>query len=246
MRSDSSLSESENSFVSAESENASSQSALHRVQSSSSHKGSEASATSSASSTQPTPLARNYIAVSPSVSRRPATATSSGSYFTLQPGTPGSEPRSPPNRRPPASRSSHGIETRSGPPPALSTRKSYNSEIPLGPLASADQPDDSPHQFETNGSIDSILSPNQRSLGTVQKSRRDAGRRPKSMDETIAPAVEASYTEDDQDATIRANERNFRINRSRSKSTQNRQSEDLFLNLAGDVTDSMSERRRVS
>ena len=39
-----------------------------------------------------------------------------------------SEPRSPPNRRPPASRSSYGIETSSGPPPALSTQLSSPTE----------------------------------------------------------------------------------------------------------------------
>ena len=47
-----------------------------------------------------------------------------GSYFAPRPVAPDSEPRSPFNRRPPASRSSHGIETFSGPPPALSTQLS--------------------------------------------------------------------------------------------------------------------------
>ncbi|MCJ1387690.1 hypothetical protein MMC18_000533 [Xylographa bjoerkii] len=45
------------------------------------------------------------------------------SYFAIPRTTSGAEARSPVNKRPPASRSSHGIETSSGPPPALSTQR---------------------------------------------------------------------------------------------------------------------------
>ncbi|MCJ1482712.1 hypothetical protein MMC06_002878 [Schaereria dolodes] len=50
------------------------------------------------------------------------------SYFSLQPASSGIEARSPANKRPPASRSSYGIETSSGPPPALSTQRTYSKE----------------------------------------------------------------------------------------------------------------------
>lgn len=49
-------------------------------------------------------------------------------YFAPQPGSSGLEARSPATRRAPASRSSHGIETSRGPPPALSTQRSYTTD----------------------------------------------------------------------------------------------------------------------
>ncbi|KAL8948354.1 MAG: hypothetical protein Q9222_005450, partial [Ikaeria aurantiellina] len=51
-----------------------------------------------------------------------------GSYFSSQSGTSGIEARSPANRRAPASRSSHGIPTSNGPPPALITQRSYHGD----------------------------------------------------------------------------------------------------------------------
>ena len=57
-----------------------------------------------------------------------ALSTPVGSYFAPQPGSSGLEARSPATRRAPASRSSHGIETSSGPPPALSTQRSYSTD----------------------------------------------------------------------------------------------------------------------
>lgn len=51
-----------------------------------------------------------------------------GSYFAPQASASGLEARSPFNKRPPASRSSHGIETLSGPPPALITQRSYQGD----------------------------------------------------------------------------------------------------------------------
>ncbi|KAF2834485.1 hypothetical protein M501DRAFT_1027284 [Patellaria atrata CBS 101060] len=52
-----------------------------------------------------------------------------GSYFSAQPASSGTDARSPAFKRPPASRSSHGIETTNGPPPALITRGSYTSDV---------------------------------------------------------------------------------------------------------------------
>lgn len=62
-----------------------------------------------------------------------------GSYFLPQPGASGIEARSPANKRAPASRSSHGIETSNGPPPALSTQRSYSTEDAWRYPAPADQ-----------------------------------------------------------------------------------------------------------
>ena len=77
---------------------------------------------------------------SPVAEDRPLTSSSStqSSFFTptspsisysvLRSNNSGSELRSPLAKRPPASRSSHGIETSSGPPPALSTQRSQSLE----------------------------------------------------------------------------------------------------------------------
>ncbi|KAL8759468.1 MAG: hypothetical protein Q9184_003612 [Pyrenodesmia sp. 2 TL-2023] len=57
-----------------------------------------------------------------------AHSTVRGSYISNQPGSAGGEARSPANRRAPASRSSHGIATADGPPPALITQRSYHGD----------------------------------------------------------------------------------------------------------------------
>ena len=53
----------------------------------------------------------------------PAQSVAEDSYFAIPHTRSGLEARSPANKRPPASRSSYGIETSSGPPPALSTQR---------------------------------------------------------------------------------------------------------------------------
>ncbi|KAL8996267.1 MAG: hypothetical protein Q9169_004198 [Polycauliona sp. 2 TL-2023] len=53
-------------------------------------------------------------------------ASAQESYFSSQPEVSGIEARSPANKRAPASRSSHGIPTANGPPPALITRRSHH------------------------------------------------------------------------------------------------------------------------
>ena len=174
-------SESEESFVSAELENTNArvpgdagQSAPARAppaasssSSSSRREGHKAStATSSTASTSPVRtdrktngrfnVAQKDLATTPSGPLSPPT----GSYFTAQPGSTSIEPRSPAQRRPPASRSSHGIETISGPPPALSTQRSYNAESPWRnppPTDPAVTPKPIPQRTETDDSIDSVL-----------------------------------------------------------------------------------------
>lgn len=56
-------------------------------------------------------------------------STARGSYLSSQPGSSGVESRSPANKRAPASRSSHGIATANGPPPALITQRSYTESL---------------------------------------------------------------------------------------------------------------------
>ncbi|KAL8657360.1 MAG: hypothetical protein Q9226_001986 [Calogaya cf. arnoldii] len=67
-------------------------------------------------------------------------SSAQGSYFSSQPGILSIEARSPANKRAPASRSSHGIPTANGPPPALITQRSYHGDPWRSPIP-ADQPD---------------------------------------------------------------------------------------------------------
>lgn len=76
------------------------------------------------------PYIRQRTTSSPSPLRADPSQPSAppGSYFEPQSGASGFEPRSPLHKRAPASRSCHGIETLSGPPPALSTHRSYQGD----------------------------------------------------------------------------------------------------------------------
>ena len=251
------LSESERSFVSAESENTTSkrpcvdQSALSP---SSSRRAQDAvSNTSSSPSSafqQPTPLASRQASSSNTLKPTPSrSGPPAESYFSSQPSS-GFESRSPGYKRPPASRSSHGIETRSGPPPALSTRRSYNADPSWrsSPPTIAEL-----YQLSADGSIDWSLTDNAHEIDGGAKqagSWPSAGMRSSQGGDlkgrTLAP------TEDDPDPTLRVNGQKMRV--SRGNGHQNQQQEDLFLNLArtdsvaDDGSDTMSrvERRRVS
>ena len=68
---------------------------------------------------------QNKLESSLSNQPRAPLSTSGESYFPQHPRAGSNEPRSPQVRRPPASRSSHGIATKAGPPPALSTQRTY-------------------------------------------------------------------------------------------------------------------------
>ncbi|KAL9075284.1 MAG: hypothetical protein Q9161_001661 [Pseudevernia consocians] len=182
---------------------------------------------SPSSSASPTPLARQL-----------------GSYFAPQPGASGSEARSTQNRRPPASRSSHGIETSSGPPPALSTRRSYNAESPWR------SPPSDPRAIHPpmvhSASIDSIVRQTQGIANDHTRPNRSEGARSarprkSSIVEGGTIAMDGRYevqsgSEEDQDSTLRINghkARNGRHHRKESGQQQSQSShEDLFLNLA--------------
>lgn len=185
-------------------------------------------------------------AYSPSSSTSPTPlAPQSGSYFAPQPGASGSEARSPQNRRPPASRSSHGIETSSGPPPALSTRRSYNAESPWRSSPPSDPRAIHPPMVHS-ASIDSVVRQTHHIADGhiephVSEGARTARPRKSSLVEGGTIAMDGRYevqsgSEEDRDSTLRLNgykAKNGRHTRKESAQQKSQSShEDLFLNLA--------------
>ncbi|KAL9126615.1 MAG: hypothetical protein Q9175_007888 [Cornicularia normoerica] len=204
-------------------------------------------------------------AYSPSSSTAPTPlAPPLGSYFAPQPGASGSEARSPQSRRPPASRSSHGIETSSGPPPALSTRRSYNAEVPWRSPPPSDRRAIQP--LIHSASIDSIVrqthhTSNEDIEPNTSDGVRSAQLRKSSIVEGGTIAMDGRWevqsgSEEDQDSTLRINghrTKNGRHTRKESSQQQSQSShEDLFLNLAradpalgdGPEPSKRNERRR--
>ena len=171
-------------------------------------------------------------------------APQSGSYFSPQPGASGNEARSPPIKRPPASRSSHGIATSSGPPTALSTRRSYNAEsrLPIPPTS----PRATHPPMVHSTSIDSIVRQTNQTVDDSTESRDSEGVR--STQQRKSSIVEGgtikmdgrheiqSGSEEDRDPTLRINGHRKKTGAHIRKESgqQNSQSsqEDLFLNLA--------------
>lgn len=185
-------------------------------------------------------------ACSPSSSTSPTSLVlQHGSYFAPQPGALGSEPRSSQKRRPPASRSSNGIETFSGPPPALSTRRSYNAESPWRSSAPSD-----PRAIHSptvhSASIDSIVRQTHHIANDHIKSKTLEGGRSAELGKSLIVKRGTtpmdvrhevqSGSEEDRDSTLRLNGREARNERHTRKGSGQQQSqsshEDLFLNLA--------------
>ena len=168
----------------------------------------------------------------------------SASYFSQQPGASGNEARSTQHRRPPASRSSHGIETSSGPPPALSTRRSYNAESPWRSPPSDPQAIRPP--MVHSASIDSVVRQTHHIANDPTEPRTSEGARStqprkSSVVEGGATAMDGRYevqsgSEEDRDSTLRINGHkkiNGRHTRKESGQQPSQSSqEDLFLNLA--------------
>ena len=160
---------------------------------------------------------------------------SSASYFVRQPGASASDARSPFTRRAPASRSSHGIETLSGPPPALSTQRSYiadsrwkssppvNTDIPRSKSFAPD------HQSKS-------ASPTKISTGDLPPERLK-----ESEEMASTKRLRDEYTIDDAqyEDTLRGSQIS-QSTQSKYRSSggteqpenQSQSSEDLFLNLA--------------
>ena len=201
-------------------------------------------------------------ALSPTPSKRLNTSLhpSEGSYFTQQPGVPGVDLRLQQARRPPASRSSHGIETKSGPPPALSTQRSY-SESPWRVASSATpravHPPLKLPSDRANGAEKTPHDSTNEQLG-AQKSKiaRVTHTRPSTSDGVITTMEARDYRRwesEERDSTLRiSNQHVQKEGHSRGVGPQKQSlssHEDLFLNLARDDSVreeslSRSERRR--
>lgn len=171
-------------------------------------------------------------------------APQSGSYFSPQPGASGNEARSPPIKRPPASRSSHGIATSSGPPPALSTRRSYNAESRLRNPPTSPRATHPPTVHST--SIDSIVRQTHQTVDDSTESRDSEGvrsiqRQKSSIVEGGKIKMDGRYeiqsgSEEDRDPTLRINghrkKTGAHIRKESGQQKSQSSQEDLFLNLA--------------
>ena len=264
-------SDSEKSFVSAESDNTSSKGSFSLGQSAPPSSSSPLPSTKSIAPTNFTAskasangvsnfASGQQLDLSPISKALPApTLTPGGSYFAQQPGASGVEPRSPLTRRPPASRSSHGIETSSGPPPALSTQRSYNTDSPWRITPSTKTKIARPNLSQrpsTSASIDSIVKqahPSTNEDSDYSPSVARVGRSKSLTHDGIGTAMAGRYNstrsedEEDQNSTIRMNGTTWNADRrSMEEGLQDKPSssnEDLFLNLARaeSVVDDASE-----
>ena len=193
-------------------------------------------------------------------------STRTGGYFAQQPAASGLEPRSPATRRPPASRSSNGIETSSGPPPALSTQRSCPTESswkqPSPPNLPVTRP--SAYRAQTTDSIDLVVRLSQDAadakirvdpLRAGSKGRRTSG----AAEDNKMLHSKRSRLDDDQDRTLRTLEgigrtppRNNGSRHGQEEEQSQASHEDLFLNLAhtdaGNATEPLNrfQRRQVS
>ncbi|KAL8740386.1 MAG: hypothetical protein Q9190_006910, partial [Brigantiaea leucoxantha] len=200
-----------------------------------------------------------------------ATGPSHGSYFSSQPAASGVELRSPPSRRAPASRSSHGIATTGGPPPALITQRSYHGEQGRSP-SHTNQSHPPPvilqrSQVVRSNSLNRIEKTETRreSKGAESKTRAHASSAvARAMTATASPSVSRVETEeDDTIRTLNGISRNKPIvvdnyieDVANGQEQENSHSshEDLFLNLARADSEikgnaelsSGNDRRRVS
>ena len=102
----------------------------HSSSTAAAHRHSEAFASSTLEAIPPTsdPQKAQRPNSSPSPLRALAAPSASSSYFVRQGRASALNARASSNRRAPASCSSHGIETLSGPPPALITQRSYTGD----------------------------------------------------------------------------------------------------------------------
>lgn len=183
------------------------------------------------------------------------TLTSPSSYFKAQPSSSGPEPRSPPAKRPPASRSSHGIETSTGPPPALSTQRTLSQDkvwkpsIPdvttSAPLLSLVTPaEPASPLIESPTSINVVVKETQDKASTepsspvkspqksVSKSK-DSRKLGSPIMATETRDYESDTFEEDEEPTMRGLDGFVNEDEGRGPSGEDKsRSEDLFLNIA--------------
>lgn len=154
-----------------------------------------------------------------SSAKRPASSPSTPSYypststhFNQQPGGLVIDPRLSSGRRQPASRSSHGIETSTGPPPALITQRSNTTDSAWKQPAPLEEIRLSKYRPNTQKSTDSIINPARSATdGTgsaiAAKTTSSVRRRPEMTGDktgTMA-AFERRHRghDEDQDSTLR-------------------------------------------
>lgn len=152
-----------------------------------------------------------------SSAKRPASSPSTPLYspsvsthFNQQPGGLGIEPRSPPSRRQPASRSSHGIQTSTGPPPALSTQRSYTTDSAWKQPATLEGSCHSKYRPHTQKSIDSVIksersNTDDKDSALASKATSSIRRRPEMIEDNTStmPGFERRHRghNEDQDST---------------------------------------------
>lgn len=193
------------------------------------------------------------------------------SYFKLRTSA-STEGHSPLPRRAPASRCSQGIETASGPPPALSTYPSLTQEVPWTPhlpvtrkrsYNKAQSRSPSVERGRRAISLRLELSPSQSSTPTPQQFPTDAirSRRRSSLDYSTNNMRSSFGSEDvpEGDRTLRGmddlgdenEEDEFVQYQKQAHRVPSSSSEDLFLNIArsssiSDRAAAREERRKVS
>lgn len=206
----------------------------------------------------------------------PLYSPSTSTHLNQQPGGLGIEPRSPPSRRQPASRSSHGIQTSTGPPPALSTQRSYTTDSAWKQPATLEGRH-SKYPPHTQKSIDSIVNSarsntDEKGSALASKATSRIRRRPELIGDntSMMAGFERRHRghDEDQDSTLRdfdpvassypsilANEKRSGRATIKNADEQTKTSqEDLFLilarsnSLADNAKDDTlkGERRRVS
>lgn len=142
----------------------------------------------------------------------PLYSPSRSTYFNQQPVGVGIDPGSPPTRRQPASRSSHGIQTSTGPPPALITQRSYTTDSEWKQPAPLERSRHSKYRPHAQKSIDSIINSTR---STTDKKNNDLAfkatssvrRRPEMTEEKTGITAEFKGRhrghDEDQDSTLR-------------------------------------------
>ncbi|KAL8773009.1 MAG: hypothetical protein Q9209_002029 [Squamulea sp. 1 TL-2023] len=163
------------------------------------------------------------------------------SYFVSQPGTSGIEARSPANKRAPAYRSSHGIATSNGPPPALITQRSYHGDPWRNPIPTnqPNLPAPSHHQTQkkdSDGSLAHRNSSHSRTGGEAMLDPINSNVPERGATSNTIPYKQRHDTDEDND-TLRARHLTNGADRPSHNGRQEddhsySSHEDLFLHLA--------------
>lgn len=153
-----------------------------------------------------------------SSAKRPASSPSTPLYFPAtsthfnQQSGGRTEPRSPLSRRQPASRSSHGIQTSTGPPPALSTQRSHTTDSVWKQPATLEGTRHPKYRPHTQKSIDSIinsarLNTDEKGSALASKATSSIRRRPEVIGDNTSTMAgfERRHRghDEDQDSTLR-------------------------------------------